>query len=114
MTAAYYARYFSLYAIFAKCGIKCEIHSCTIAAAKTILVERGLMKKDQFDDLNVAKDLRTDMQYYVYDNYNRDAVSRQVKTAPSFVLSMRSIADALDGDKIISIRSVLDKKRDKK
>jgi uncharacterized protein (UPF0332 family) len=110
VTTAYYAKYFSLYAIFAKCGVKCEVHSCTLAAAKAVLVGRGLMPKDLFDGLNEAKDLRTDMQYYVYDNYDRDAVSRQAMTAPGFVLAMRTLADALDPKAIGSIRAALDER----
>ncbi|MBU0461156.1 MAG: hypothetical protein KJ574_01080, partial [Nanoarchaeota archaeon] len=38
-TTAYYARYFSLYALFRKCGIKSEIHDCTIAAMRFLFVE---------------------------------------------------------------------------
>lgn len=30
ISTAYYAKYFSLYALLMKIGIKCNIHSCTI------------------------------------------------------------------------------------
>jgi len=37
IVTAYYASYFSVYAILMKLGIKCEIHSCTIEFAKQFL-----------------------------------------------------------------------------
>ena len=37
ISTAYYTLYFSLYALLMKIGIKCEIHSCTIAFAKEFL-----------------------------------------------------------------------------
>src|SRR3990167_1073223 len=43
ISTAYYAIYFSLYAILTKIGVKCEIHSCTIEFAKIFL-------KDYFEE----------------------------------------------------------------
>ena len=31
VSASYYARYFAVYALMSKIGVKCEIHDCTIA-----------------------------------------------------------------------------------
>jgi len=31
VAASYYAKYFAVYALLAKIGVKCEIHDCTIA-----------------------------------------------------------------------------------
>ncbi len=31
VSASYYARYFAVYALLQKIGVKCEIHDCTIA-----------------------------------------------------------------------------------
>ena len=39
ISTAYYTLYFSLYSILTRIGIKCEIHSCTIAFAKRFLRE---------------------------------------------------------------------------
>src|SRR3989339_1992166 len=39
ISTAYYTIYFSLYSVLMKIGIKCEIHSCTIAFAKRFLKE---------------------------------------------------------------------------
>ena len=35
-TTAYYARYFALYALLMKIGVKSEIHDCTIAVARLL------------------------------------------------------------------------------
>jgi uncharacterized protein (UPF0332 family) len=35
-TTAYYARYFALYALLMKIGIKSEIHDCSIAIARLL------------------------------------------------------------------------------
>lgn len=44
-TTAYYARYFALYALLVKMGIKSEIHECSIAVA-SLLTEKGILRKD--------------------------------------------------------------------
>ena len=38
-TTAYYARYFAFYALLQKCGIKSEIHDCTISLMSFLFVE---------------------------------------------------------------------------
>ena len=39
ISTAYYSLYFSLYSLFMKLGIKCEIHSYTIEFAKRFLTD---------------------------------------------------------------------------
>ncbi|MCK4814199.1 HEPN domain-containing protein, partial [bacterium] len=38
-SAAYYARYHMIYALLRKCGIKSEIHECTLEVAKFLFNE---------------------------------------------------------------------------
>ena len=38
-TTAYYSRYFALYALFQKCGIKSEIHDCSISLMNFLFIE---------------------------------------------------------------------------
>ena len=45
ISTAYYTIYFSLYSILTKIGIKCEIHSCTIAFAKRFLKESSVKSR---------------------------------------------------------------------
>ena len=64
-TTAYYARYFAFYGLLQKCGIKSEIHDCTISLMHFLFVEGKLIEKHFYTELQLAKDLREDMQYYV-------------------------------------------------
>lgn len=62
----YYACYNALYSLFVKCGIKCEIHDCTI----------GLMSFFDFSDelqdkMIELKKERMDVQYYL-ENSDKD------------------------------------------
>ena len=60
----YYAKYFSVYALLAKCGIKCEIHDCTLKAMKLLFVDSGIISKELYEDIEDSKTLRVDLQYY--------------------------------------------------
>jgi uncharacterized protein (UPF0332 family) len=53
-TTAYYARYFALYALFMKIGVKSEIHDCTINVAK-LLSKNGILNPRLIDDVTKAK-----------------------------------------------------------
>ena len=56
LTTAYYARYFALYALLTKIGVKSEIHDCTINIAK-LLVNNGILNNALVQDLTKAKQL---------------------------------------------------------
>ena len=64
LITGYYACYNALYSILMKCGIKCEIHDCTIETVKILeknnCLEKGISKKLEYD-----KQLRIDNQYYL-------------------------------------------------
>ena len=62
ISAAYYSMYFSLYAILMRIGIKCEIHSCTIAFAEVFLKE--FLSSEDIELLKIALKSRIDLQYY--------------------------------------------------
>jgi len=64
MTTAYYARYFALYALLMKLGVKSEIHDCSIAVAR-LLVREGILTENLVNDISQAKEMRVDVQYYV-------------------------------------------------
>ena len=104
VTTAYYAKYFALYAVLARCGIKCEIHACTLTAAERLLVDNGLMAKQLHEDILEAKDLRVEMQYYAYQSYDKNAVTRQAGSSPDFVLAMRALTERLDERTIDKVR----------
>jgi len=61
LITAYYARYFALYAILMKLGIKSKIHNCNIAVAR-LLARNGILKENLVSDISQAKENRIDVQ----------------------------------------------------
>ncbi len=107
VTTSYYAKYLSLYAMLAKCGIKCEIHDCTISAMNVLLVESGLAKIELHRDIEESKELRVKMQYYPYREFEKEKVMKLANSAPDFVLQMRQIIDRISAKEIEQIRGRL-------
>lgn len=93
----YYACYNALYSILIKCGIKCEIHICSIE----------LMKLFEFNDeeinfLSKLKDDRIQAQYYLKDKKLND--EDKVK---EFIVKCKLILNKLNTQKITEIRNKL-------
>src|SRR3990170_3510912 len=86
-TTAYYARYFALYALLMKIGIKSEIHDCTINVAK-LLSKNGTLNPRLTDDITKAKQTRIDTQYYVEKEPNQTEIKNNVEAARKFVLEI--------------------------
>lgn len=59
LTTAYYARYFALYALLTKIGIKSEIHDCSINLAG-LLADNGILSPELIKDIARAKQTRVD------------------------------------------------------
>ena len=62
ISASYYAKYFVVYALLSRIGIKCEIHDCTIALFSYLFGND--ISSQLVQDLRQAKDDRVDAQYY--------------------------------------------------
>lgn len=62
VSAAYYARYHMVYALLMRCGIKSEIHDCSIAVARGLF--RDYISESLLQELESAKVQRINMQYY--------------------------------------------------
>ncbi len=77
MTTAYYARYFALYALLMKSGVKSEIHDCSIAVAR-LLAREGILTENLVNDISQAKEMRVDVQYYVTRELEQGKVRRNV------------------------------------
>jgi uncharacterized protein (UPF0332 family) len=105
-TTAYYARYFALYALLMKIGIKSEIHDCTIAVA-TLLAEKGILGKDLATDISNSKQARIDIQYYVEKELNQDRIKSDVEKARAFVLILEKTIEDLEIDRIEEVRKHL-------
>ena len=106
-TTAYYARYFAFYGLLQKCGIKSEIHDCTLSLMRFLFVEEELLQECFYVELKQAKDLREDMQYYVTEERDYDKLKRDAETARSFVLKMEEIADTITKEQINQLRNKL-------
>ena len=106
-TTAYYARYFAFYALLQKCGIKSEIHDCTISMMKFLFVDEELVEEHFYNELLLAKELRVDTQYYVNEELDKEKLNKDSQTARSFVLKMEQVIESLDDKKIKSIREKL-------
>src|SRR3989344_6006062 len=82
----YYSCYSALYSILIKAGIKCEIHSCSIALMGMI----GFDKED-IKFMEKLKDDRTNVQYYLKEKELED--ENKVK---EFLLKCKNIGNEID------------------
>ncbi len=106
LTTAYCARYFALYALLMKIGIKSEIHDCTINLAK-LLSNNGILTDTLVEDIAKAKQTRIDTQYYVEKEQNPKTIKRQVEAARQFVLETEKTIEHLTPQQISNIRAQL-------
>lgn len=106
LTTAYYARYFALYALLMKMGIKSEIHDCTINVAK-LLANNGILTPSLIEDVAKAKQTRIDTQYYVEKEQSPKIIQRNVEAARNFVLETEKTIDNLTPEQINNIRAQL-------
>ena len=102
ISTAYYTLYFSLYSVLTKIGIKCEIHSCTIAFAKMFL--RDFFSEEDLDFTEDSLKARIDSQYYIDRTVPDEQYNKMVKNAPEFLVKCKSILIKLNEKKINEIR----------
>jgi uncharacterized protein (UPF0332 family) len=107
-TTAYYARYFALYALLMKIGVKSEIHDCTINIAR-LLANNGILRPNMAEDIAKAKQTRIDTQYYVENEQSPKTIQRDVEAARKFVLDTEKTIDTITAQQIDSIRAYLKK-----
>jgi uncharacterized protein (UPF0332 family) len=110
-TTAYYARYFALYALLMKIGVKSEIHDCTINVAK-LLSKNGILNPRSIDDITKAKQTRIDTQYYVEKEQSQTDIKNNVEAARKFVLEIEKTIENITPEQINSIRAQLKEARE--
>lgn len=110
MTTAYYARYFALYALLMKMGVKSEIHDCSITVAR-LLAREGILTENLVNDISQAKEMRVDVQYYVTRELEQGKVRRNVESARKFVLEIEKAIENITTEQIASIRNTLNQFR---
>jgi uncharacterized protein (UPF0332 family) len=109
-TTAYYARYFALYALLMKMGVKSEIHDCTINVAQ-LLANHGILSQSLVDDIAEAKQARIDAQYYVATELNQKEIKKNAETARKFVLEIEQTIENVTSKQINTIRTYLKEKQ---
>lgn len=110
-TTAYYSRYFALYALLKKCGVKSEIHNCTISLMRFLFVEEKMIEEQFYDELILAKDLRIDTQYYVTEQIDKEKLKTNSEKAKNFVLKIEEIIEKITEAQMSEIRDKLAKAR---
>lgn len=106
-TTKYYCEYFSIYSLFQKIGVKCEIHDCTIEVMNLLeeikIIPEGYSKKLEDD-----KELRLDNQYYLK---NRDVIIN-IRELSEFILSIKNKVSSITLDEINNARKEIKKSID--
>lgn len=111
LTTAYYARYFALYALLMKLGIKSEIHDCSIAIAR-LLAKNKILTQNLVTDIAQAKQTRIDAQYYIPKEITQREIRKNVESARKFVLEIQKSIENITIEQINSIKSKLRKIRE--
>jgi uncharacterized protein (UPF0332 family) len=107
-TAAYYARYFALYALLMRIGVKSEIHDCTINIAQ-LLANYDIIRQKLVDEVEEAKQTRIDAQYYVANETTKTQTRKNAEKARKFVLEMEQKIESITPEQISTIRTELKK-----
>ena len=107
ISSAYYAMYFSLYAILMKLGIKCEIHTCTIEIMKKILIK--YFSNEEINLLQKSLTARIDSQYYTDRDVKEEQRINMVENASKFHLKCKEIAIKLTSKEVQAMRDLITK-----
>ena len=105
ITTAYYAMYFSLYAVLTRIGIRCENHSCTILLMERLLSD--YFTPEEATLVEKARGARVDAQYYVSRDVPDPFCEELTRTAPRFLVKCRGIVGAMNEKAIGTLRGRL-------
>jgi len=103
LDTSYYAKYFIIYSLFMKVGIKSGIHDCTIVALKALFVDLGIISKEIYEELLKSKELRVGSLYYDKD-FGREEILKRAEIAPGFCLKVEAVIDNLSKADIAKVR----------
>lgn len=109
ITTAYYTMYFALYAVLMRMGIKCEIHSCTIACMSAFFFDYFNSEQSAF--MKDAFTARNDAQYYVDHVVSEEMQQRMEKEAPQFFVHCKGLVISLDERAVEKIRLLVKKEK---
>jgi len=105
ISAGYYAKYFAVYALLSKIGVRCEIHDCTIALFEHLFQHR--LPPETLSELRKSKSDRIETQYYTRKiTIDLDQSMKDTKT---FILEIEKTLDRLNKEKTIQLSNELKK-----
>ena len=107
ISASYYARYFAVYALLMKVGVKSEIHDCTIALFSYLFGDDAPQHLTR--QLRQSKKDRIENQYYTQTSSVN--LEETVKQTRAFTLEIDKIIDELTTETISQHRKRLTKLR---
>ena len=103
VSASYYAKYFAVYALLSKIGVKCEIHDCTITLFEYLFCDS--VPREIIKDLRNSKEDRVKTQYYTHEiSVDLEQVKKKTK---KFVLEIENVIDGLNSEKIAELQKRL-------
>jgi uncharacterized protein (UPF0332 family) len=102
ISACYYSMYYSLYSVLMKLGIKCEIHSCTLAFMKSML--HKYYSEEDFKIINKAFNSRETSQYYVDRIVPKEDIDFIFLNAVPFLSKSKDILSKINEKDILLIR----------
>jgi len=102
ISACYYSMYYSLYSIFMKFGIKCEIHTCTLAFMKQML--NLFYSEEDWRIINKAFKTRETSQYYVDRIVPKEDIELIFSKAVPFLSRSKEILSKINEKDILGIR----------
>jgi uncharacterized protein (UPF0332 family) len=103
VSASYHAKYFALYALLSKIGVRCEIHDCTIALFGYLFSTREF--HHLVSELRQSKDDRVDVQYY--STQIKVNLADLLQRAKQFVLQVEELVDGLNAEKVANLQQKL-------
>lgn len=103
VSASYYARYFAVYALFQKIGVKCEIHDCTIALFEYLFGDS--VPSQLIHELQQSKEYRIEAQYYTQEV--KVDLDQMISETKNFVLEVEKIIDSLNPERITHLQNRL-------
>jgi uncharacterized protein (UPF0332 family) len=94
VSASYYSRYFAVYSVFSRIGIKYEIHECTISLFEYLFEDP--FPGELIRELKLSKEDRIEAQYYTYG---------MIERTKNFVLKVENLIDKLSTPKVKELRT---------
>jgi uncharacterized protein (UPF0332 family) len=103
ISTSYYAKYFIVYALFAKLGVKSEIHSCTIALFEYLVGDD--LPANLVHNFRRSKEDRVETQYYpLNEEVDLDSVATETT---AFALEIEKLLDSLNSKRIAQLQHKL-------